>query len=53
MSKPLAKKTMTIGLIGSRGQLGSDLLARAPQQRSPSLEITPLDRPAEVWGEIR
>ena len=45
MSKPLVKKNMTIGLIGSRGQLGSDLLSRAPQQRSPALVITPLDRP--------
>lgn len=37
--------TMTIGLIGSRGQLGSDLLARAPQGGRSSVSILPLDRP--------
>ncbi|MGC8528955.1 MAG: dTDP-4-dehydrorhamnose reductase [Leptospirillia bacterium] len=45
MMSPLATKTLTIGLIGSRGQLGSDLLARVPRGQDPALEITPLDRP--------
>ncbi len=36
---------MTIGLIGSRGQLGSDLLARAPLEGRHPVAITPLDRP--------
>lgn len=37
--------SLRLGLIGSRGQLGSDLLSRTPVGGSRKIEVVPLDRP--------